>query len=60
MYLNIEPKYLTDYVVETAFEEDHRRMAPGAQRALFWALNVGLSHHWRNFTHGSTGATKFW
>ena len=54
IYLNIEAKYLHDYVVETAFREDHRRLAPGAQadRALFWALNVGLSHYWRGFTHG--------
>lgn len=54
VYLNIEPKYLTDYAVETAFREDHRRMAPGAaaDRALGYALSVGLSHHWRGFTHG--------
>jgi ribosomal protein L37AE/L43A len=54
VYLNIEPKYLHDYVVETAFREDHRRMAPGAtaDRAAFWALNVGLSQFWRGYTHG--------
>ena len=54
VYLNIEPKYLTDYVAETAFREDHRRMAPGAvaDRALRCALSVGHSHHWRGFTHG--------
>ena len=54
VYLNIEPKYLTDYVCETAFREDHRRLAPGAaaDRALHLALNVGLSHYWRGFTHG--------
>lgn len=54
VYLNIEPKYLTDYVAETAFREDHRRMAPGAtaDRALHWALSVGHSHYWRGFTHG--------
>lgn len=54
VYLNIEPKYLHDYAVETAFREDHRRVAPGAAvgSALYWALNVGLSHHWRGFTHG--------
>lgn len=52
--LNIEPKYLHDYVAETAWREDHRRMASGAaaDRALYWALNVGLSRDWRNFTHG--------
>lgn len=54
VYLNIEPKYLTDYAVETAFREDHRRMAPGAvaDRLLGYALSVGLSRHWRGFTHG--------
>ncbi len=54
VYLNIEPKYLTDYVAETAFREDHRRLAAGAQgdRALGFALSVGPSHYWRGFTHG--------
>ena len=54
VYLNIEPKHLHDYVVETAFREDHRRMAPGAvaDRATHWALNVGLSQFWRGYTHG--------
>lgn len=54
VYLNIEPKYLHDYAVETAFREDHRRMAPGAvaDQALHHALNVGHSLHWRGFTHG--------
>lgn len=54
VYLNIEPKYRTDYSAETAFREDHRRMAPGAtaDRLLGFALSVGLSHHWRGYTHG--------
>ena len=54
VYLNIEPKYLHDYAVETAFREDHRRKAPGAASdlAMYHALNVGHSHHWRGFTHG--------
>lgn len=54
VYLNIEPKYLQDYVTETAFREDHRRTAPGAtaDAATFWALNVGLSQYWRGYTHG--------
>lgn len=54
IYLNIEPKYLMDYVVETAFREDHRRLPPGRQadRALHFALNLGRSHFWTNFTHG--------
>jgi hypothetical protein len=30
VYLNIEPKYLLDYMAETAFREDHRRLAPVA------------------------------
>ncbi|MBV8037348.1 IS1595 family transposase [Roseateles sp.] len=54
IYLNLEPKYLMDYVVETAFREDHRRMPPGktADRAMHFAMNVGRSMHWTNFTHG--------
>lgn len=54
VYLNIEPKYMHDYAVETSFREDHNRMAPGAasMRFLHCALNVGLSHHFRGFTHG--------
>ncbi len=54
VYLNIEPKYLHDYAAETAFREDTRRKAPGAQAdlALHHALSVGLSHFWRGFTHG--------
>lgn len=54
VYLNIEPKYLMDYVVETAFREDHRRLPPGQQadRAAHFALNVGRSRYWTNFTHG--------
>lgn len=54
VYLNIEPKYLHDYAVETAFREDHRRVAPGeaADRAMHFAMNVGHSHYWRGFTHG--------
>ena len=54
VYLNIEPKYLHDYAVETAFREDHRRVAPGAaaDKALAFALGVGHSHFWRGFTHG--------
>lgn len=54
VYLNIEPKYLTDYACETAFRDDHRRLATGAMsdRALGIALNVGHSRHWRGFTHG--------
>lgn len=54
VYLNIEPKYLHDYAVETAFREDNRRKAPGAQAdlALHHALTVGESHFWRGYTHG--------
>ena len=55
VYLNIEPKYLTDYAVETAFREDHRRLAPGAfaDRALSFVLRVGPSQYWRDFSHGA-------
>jgi hypothetical protein len=54
VYTNIEPKYLLEYLVETAFHEDFRRVAPGAASAaaLFWALSVGESQYWRGFTHG--------
>lgn len=54
VYLNIEPKYLLDYATETAFREDNRRRAPGAQAdlALHPALTVGASHFWRGYTHG--------
>ena len=54
VYLNLEPKYLLDYAVETAFRADTRRMPNGSQLqiALHFALNVGLSRYWRGFTHG--------
>lgn len=54
IYLNIEPKYLHDYAVDTAFREDFRRSAPGraSDMAMHHALSVGLSQYWRGFTHG--------
>lgn len=54
IYLNIEPKYLHDYAVETAFREDYRRLPPGkaSDIAMHHALSVGLSHFWRGYTHG--------
>jgi len=54
IYLNIEPKYMNDYAVEMAFREDHNRLAPGetSDRFLHYALGVGLSHHFRGYTHG--------
>lgn len=54
VYINIEPKYSSEYVVETAFREDHRRVAPGkmTEILLYYALNCGLSEDWRSFTHG--------
>ena len=54
VYLNIKPKYMADYATETAFREDHRRLAAGAQadRALGFVLNVGPSLYWDGFTHG--------
>ena len=53
-YLNIEPKYLLDYAVETAFRSDTRRLSNGAQLKLLLAvaLNVGVSQYWRGFTRG--------
>lgn len=54
VYLNIEPKYLTDHSCETAFRDDHRRLDTGAtaDRALGCALNVGYSRYSLGFTHG--------
>ena len=54
IYLNIEPKYLHEYACETAFREDHRRVSPKlrTEKLLFWALNVGKSQYWRNYTAG--------
>lgn len=54
IYLNIEPKYLHEYACETAFREDHRRVSPRlkTEKLLFWALNVGKSQYWRNYTAG--------
>lgn len=54
VYLNIEPKYLHDYACETAFREDHRRLSPVhlCEKALFWAMNLGVSQYWTNFTAG--------
>jgi transposase-like protein len=54
MYLNVEPKYLLDYAVETAFRSDTRKLTNGTQLriALSAALSVGVSQYWRGFTHG--------
>ena len=54
IYLNIEPKYLHEYACETAFREDHRRITPKDRTAklLFWAMNVGESQYWKNYTVG--------
>ena len=54
IYLNIEPKYLLDYAVETSFRSDTRRLPNGEQLklAMCVALNVGESEFWKNFTHG--------
>ncbi len=54
-YLNIEPKYLLDYAVETAFRSDTRRISNGQQMdlAMHLAMNVGHSIFWRGFTHGT-------
>jgi hypothetical protein len=55
IYVNVEPKYLHDYACETAFREDHRLVTASIKTAklLFWALNVGESQYWRNYTVGS-------
>ena len=54
IYLNIEPKYLLDYAVETAFRSDTRRLPNGDQLklAMSVALSVGKSQFWTGFTHG--------
>lgn len=54
VYLNIEPKYMLDYAVETAFRADTRRLPNGEQLrlALAVALSVGESVFWKGFTRG--------
>lgn len=54
IYLNIEPKYMLDYAVETAFRSDTRRLPNGQQLKLAMniALGVGESMFWKGFTHG--------
>lgn len=54
VYLNIEPKYMLDYAVETAFRADTRRLPNGQQLklALSVALSVGESLFWKGFTRG--------
>lgn len=54
IYLNIEPKYLLDYAVETAFRSDARRIPNGEQLklAMSVALSVGPSQFWTGFTRG--------
>lgn len=55
VYLNIEPKYMLDYAVETAFRADTRRLPNGQQLklALNVALSVGESLFWKGFTRGN-------
>ena len=54
IYLNIEPKYMLDYAVETSFRSDTRRIPNGEQLklAMCIALSVGESEFWKGFTHG--------
>lgn len=54
IYKKLMPKYLHDYLCEQAVHDDYARTAPGekASNILFYALNVGRSHHWIGFTHG--------
>lgn len=54
IYKKLMPKYLHDYLCELAVHDDYAGTAPGAKAAhiLFYAMNVGLSHHWIGFTHG--------
>lgn len=54
IYKKLMPKYLHDYLCELALHDDYAEVAPGAKgkHMLFFALNVGLSHHWIGFTKG--------
>ena len=54
VHLNVEPKYLLDYSVETAFRSDTRRLSNGQQltSALSIVLSVGRSLWWRGFSQG--------
>lgn len=54
VYLNIKPKYLTDYAVETAFRADTRKMSNLEQLELLLniAFSVGESKYWTGFTRG--------
>lgn len=54
IYLNIEPKYLLDYMCEAAFRSDSRRVPNGGQLqlALNCSMSVGRSLFWTGFTHG--------
>jgi transposase-like protein len=54
IYLNIEPKYLLDYAVETAFRSDTRRLSNGKQLrlALHVVMSVGESLFWKGYTRG--------
>lgn len=54
IYLNVEPKYLLDYAVETSFRSDTRRLPNGDQlkMAMNVALTVGESEYWKGFTRG--------
>lgn len=54
IYKKLMPKYLHDYLCELAVHDDYAGTAPGAKAAhiLFYAMNVGRSHHWIGFTHG--------
>lgn len=60
IYLNIEPKYWSDYAVEFAWRSDVRRLSNGGKlRSLLGhVLGVGPSLFWRGFTHGHHRKTE--
>lgn len=60
VYLNVEPKYLTDYVAETALREDHRRMAPLPTPRCIGHWVPGTSTTGVASRMGVTAGTRFW
>lgn len=60
VYLNVEPKYLTHYVAETALREDHRRMAPLPNPRCIGCWVPGTSTTGMASRMGVTAGTRFW
>lgn len=60
IYLNIEPKYWSDYAVEFAWRSDVRKLSNGRKlrSLLAHVMGVGRSVFWRGFTHGHHRKTE--